>query len=60
MACNCGRNRTRAQAGTTVTAGTYRVMVNGRQVYESANKDAAGTVASRFDSAKILAPGETA
>ena len=58
MACGCkGRA---AVGGGTVTAGTYRVIVSGRQVYESSNKDAADAVAGRFASAQILAPGESA
>lgn len=59
MACACGRNRATATA-TATTAGTYRVMVSGRTVYESTNKSAADTVAARFDNATILTPGETA
>lgn len=58
MACGCAKGRT---AGTAAAqSGTYRVMVNGRQVYESSNKTAADTVADRFANATILAPGETA
>ena len=58
MACNCNKNR--ATASATATSGTYRVMVNGRKVYETANSSAADAVAERFDNAKILAPGESA
>lgn len=60
MGCNCGsKNRTTA-AGVAVVSGTYRVMVGERKVYESTNKDAADTVAARFVSAIVLAPGESA
>lgn len=40
-------------------SGTYRVMVGTppRQVYESSNKEAAETVAARFENAEILPPG---
>lgn len=55
MACGCTKNR--AVAGATGTSGTYRVLVRGRQVYESSSKEAADAVASRFESAEILAPG---
>lgn len=60
MACACNRNRATASGAATATAGTYRVMVNGRTVYESSSSSAANSVASRFDNATILAPGETA
>ena len=61
MGCNCGnKNRAGASATASAVAGTYRVMVNGRKVYESTNGNAAGSVAERFDNATILAPGETA
>ena len=35
-------------------------MVNGRKVYETTNPSAADSVATRFESAVILKPGETA
>lgn len=57
MACACNKNRVTA-AGVAAVAGTYRVMVNGRKVYESANATAANAVAARFDKPTILAPGE--
>jgi hypothetical protein len=63
MACACSKNRARATGtGTPAPSGTYRVMVDGRKVYETSNKTAANTVAERFDQKKtsILAPGETA
>ncbi len=60
MACGCaGRNGGQAESAQfAASAGTYRVRVNDRQVYESSSKDAADAVASRFDNAEILAPGE--
>jgi hypothetical protein len=57
VACNC--NKGRIAAASTPT-GTYRVMVNNRQVYESSSETAAQSVADRFDNATILSPGETA
>lgn len=59
MACACGKNRVTA-SGAAAVSGTYRVMVKGRKVYESTNKTAAESVAARFDSPTILAPGESA
>lgn len=61
MACGCSKNRTAAAAGAA-QSGTYRVMVDGRQVYESSSKDAADSVAGKFDKkfTTILAPGQTA
>lgn len=59
MACACSKNRT-ASAGSTAPAGTYRVMVNDRKVYESTNEAAAQAVAGRFASATVLAPGQSA
>jgi len=55
VACNCG-SRNRSTAGQAANSGTYVVTVNGRQVYESSNADAAKTVAGRFDSAEITGP----
>lgn len=56
MACGC--NKSRGAAGlTAASAGTYRVMVSGRQVYESSSKEAADAVAGRFQDATILPPG---
>lgn len=61
MACACSKNRARTTGtGTPAPSGTYRVMVNGRKVYETTNETAAGTVAARFAAATILAPGESA
>lgn len=68
MACGaCAKNRARREAaaaaangGVKPVAGTYRVMVNGRQAYESTQLAPAETVAARFTGAVILAPGETA
>jgi hypothetical protein len=60
MGCNCGsRNRARAAGAGKVAppAGTYRVMVGTRQVYESANESSATQVAARFADARVLAPG---
>jgi len=45
--------------GTPAPSGTYRVMVSGRQVFESSEADKADVVAARFASATVLAPGET-
>lgn len=59
IACACNKNRATASGAPAVT-GTYRIMVNGKKVYESANKDAAESVALRFDNATVLAPGENA
>jgi hypothetical protein len=47
-------------AGEAVQAGTYRVRVNGRQVYESSNGGASDAVATRFTVAEILAYGDEA
>ena len=60
MGCNCGSKARASTSAAPVPGGTYRVMVNGRQVYETTNGTAAGTVAARFTSATVLAPGETA
>jgi hypothetical protein len=60
LGCNCG-NKNRVPGSNSVTVpGTFRVMVGGKQVYESSNKTAADAVAARFDNATILNPGETA
>jgi hypothetical protein len=60
LGCNCGKkNRTPGSNSVTVP-GTFRVMVNGRQVYESGNKVVADEMAARFDNAIILNPGESA
>lgn len=59
MACACSKNRV-ASAGSTMVAGTYRVMVKDRKVYESTNEDAANAVAARFAEATVLKPGESA
>lgn len=58
MACGCSKNRVTA-SGVAAAVGTYRVMVNGRKVYESTNESAALTVADRFENALVLKPGET-
>jgi hypothetical protein len=55
IACGCNRGSKVAANGVS---GTYRVMVSGRQVYESSSKEAADAVAGRFETAVILAPGE--
>lgn len=61
MGCNCGnKNRAASSGGATQPAGTFRVIVNSRQVYETTNEQAAKSVAARFDNPKILKPGETA
>lgn len=63
MPCACSKNRARATGtGTPAPSGTYRVMVNGRKVYETTDETAADTVAERFKpgTATILSPGETA
>jgi hypothetical protein len=57
MACGCSKGRGAAAAGTASSSGTYRVLVSGRQVYESSSKEAADAVAGRFQSAEILPPG---
>ena len=62
MACGCSKNRATA-SGVAKVSGTYRVMVNGRQAYETSSSDAATEVAKQFTKSadvKILAPGETA
>ena len=59
MACGSCRKSRAAASGVAAVAGTYRVMAKGRKVYETSNKDAAEAVASRFDNATILNPGET-
>jgi len=60
MGCAC-RNKSRTASGTATVEGTYRVMVNGKQVYESDNSSAANTVAENFGRlATVLKPGETA
>lgn len=59
MGCACNKGRGGVGVNDISTSGTYRVMVNGRKVYESANGTAAETVAQRFDNATILAPGES-
>ena len=55
MACGC-KGRSSASGTMTASAGTFRVMVSERQVYESSNVDAATTVGGRFQSAEILTP----
>lgn len=60
MGCACNKNRAAASGAAPGPAGTYRVMVNGRKVYESANESAATTVAQRFSGATILVPGQDA
>ncbi len=59
MPCNCSKNRSAAK-GVAQISGTHRVMVNGRQVYETTSADAAATVAARFKDARVLTPGEAA
>lgn len=60
MACNCTSKNRATASGVAAVAGTYRVMVGDRKVYETTNPDAADTVASRFDNPRILKPGESA
>lgn len=57
MACGCANKRNSGSGLTAASAGTYRVMVSGRQVYESSSKEAADAVAGRFQDSTILAPG---
>ena len=56
MACNCSKNRVSA-SGAKATAGTYRVYVGTRKVYETTNQGAADAVAVKFADARVLAPG---
>lgn len=60
MACGCSKNRA-GVSGTATVSGTYRVLVGGRQVYESSSQEAADLIAGRFKDAgtavEILAPG---
>lgn len=60
MPCACSKKNRATATGTPAPSGTYRVMVSGRKVYETTNPDAADTVAARFASATVLAPGESA
>lgn len=60
MGCNCANKNRATASGAAAVSGTYRVMANGRKVYETTSEAAAATVAARFDGARILAPGETA
>lgn len=57
MACGCA-NKGSASGARMSESGlvTYRVMVAGRQVYESSSKEASDAVASRFTNAEILPP----
>lgn len=58
IACGCNKARAASAGGSTGTlSGTYRVFVNGKQVYESSSKEAADTVAARFETATIYEPG---
>ena len=57
IACNCGKNRASAGRSSTTVQGTYRVMVNDRQVYESHDDKAAQEVADRFNRANEGKPG---
>lgn len=67
MACGaCAKNRARREAaaaaangGKAPVPGTYRVMVKGRQAYESSQPGPAKTVAARYADAVVLAPGES-
>lgn len=60
--CACTKNRARGDGSKPPPAGTYRVMVDGRKVYETTNKASADGVAAKFDSkrtdVRVLAPGE--
>ena len=60
IACGCQNRGGGAAALTASASSTYRVRVNGRQVYESSNPSAAGAVATRFTVAEILAYGDEA
>lgn len=61
MPCACSKNRARTTGtGTPVPSGTFRVMVNGRQVFETTEGLKAEEVSARFASATVLKPGETA
>jgi hypothetical protein len=57
MACGCSKGRAGAAGASASGGGTFRVLVSGRQVYESSSKEAADAVASRFQNAQILPPG---
>lgn len=59
MGCACNKRRAVSANGTPAPAGTYRVYVGTRKVYETSNGSAAETVAGRFDGARVLAPGES-
>lgn len=61
MPCACSKNRARTTGtGTPAPSGTFRVMVSGRQVFETTEGPKADAVAERFASATVLKPGETA
>lgn len=55
LACNCGKNRRVGDAAVSVPS-TYRVFVNNHKVYESPSKDAADTLAARYNQGHESAP----
>jgi hypothetical protein len=58
-ACGCQKGKAGFDAqGNRVAPGTYRVIVNGTQVYESSNQSAAEAVSARFENATVLTPGQ--
>jgi hypothetical protein len=61
MGCACNKNRGTASAVAAAVAGTYRVYVNGRKVYETTSSSAANTLMGKYAPgvATIYAPGET-
>lgn len=63
MGCACNKRNRALTAGAAVNGklmpSTYRVIVNGRQVYETSKESAASEVAARFADAEILEPGKT-
>lgn len=63
IGCGCGSKNRATASGAQAVSGTYRVMIDGRKVYETTNPDAAGTVAARYDKSSnvvVLKPGEQA
>lgn len=56
IACACNKRNRATASGTPAPSGTYRVMVNGRQSYETSNPDAAKKVGERFQDAEVHTP----
>lgn len=56
--CSERRGSRPAGSAATTVSGTWRVIVNGRQVYEATSERNARAVAERFKDPTILAPGE--